>query len=251
MLEEGGEDLAGTQDDALDLLGLVDLEGGIFGVLGILDDPLEVALASEVLDVGAGERVTQKSLGEEGDQRLAELAVHLATENVEVVGGGGAVCDLHVAVLVLTLERLRAGEDARILVTQLQETLHTARRVLGTLTIVTVRHGHDQTGTLEPLDLTRGNELVNDTLSVVGEVTKLSFPDDKSIGRGEGVTILEAQDTELRQAGVADAEGTLVFADVLKRSVGTLRLLIVHNSVTLREGTTLNVLTGDTDVVTL
>lgn len=50
VLEEGGEDLAGTEDDALDLLGLVNLEGRVLGVRGVLDDPLEVALAGEVLN---------------------------------------------------------------------------------------------------------------------------------------------------------------------------------------------------------
>lgn len=182
VLEEAGEDLAGTENDTLDLLGLVDLEGGVLGVRGVLNDPLEVALTSEVLDVGAGKRVTKKSLGEEGDEGLAELAVHLATENVEVVGGGGAVGDLHVAVLVLTVEGLGAGEDARVLVTELQEALHTSRRVLRTLTIVTVRHGHDETGTLEPLDLTGSDELVNDTLGIVGKVTELGLPDNESVG---------------------------------------------------------------------
>jgi hypothetical protein len=222
VLEQGGEDLAGTEDDTLDLFGLVNLEGGVLGVHGVLDDPPEVALTSEVLDVRASEGVTQKSLGEEGDERLAELTVHLATENVEVVGRGGAVGDLHVAVLVLTVESLRAGEDARVLVTELQEALHTAGRVFGTLAVVTVGHGHDQTRTLKPLDLTRSDELVNDALSVVGKVTELGLPDDESVGRGEGVTVLEAEDTELRQAGVADTESTLVLADVLERSVGTL-----------------------------
>ena len=193
VLEEGGEDLAGTEDDALDLLRLVDLEGGVLGVGRVLDDPLEVALTSEVLDVGAGERVTEKSLGEEGDQGLAELTVHLATENVEVVGGSGAVGDLHVAVLVLTVEGLGAGEDTRVLVTELQEALHTSRGVLRTLTIVTVGHGHDKTGTLEPLDLTGSDELVNDTLGVVGEITELGLPHDEGIGRGQRVTILESE----------------------------------------------------------
>ena len=38
---------------------------------------------------------------------------------------------------------------------------------------------------------------------------------------------------------------------VLERSVGTLRFLVVHNGVTLGEGTTLDILTGNTDVVAL
>jgi hypothetical protein len=43
----------------------------------------------------------------------------------------------------------------------------------------------------------------------------------------------------------------LVLAQVLKRGVGILSLLVVEDSVALRESTTLNILTGNTDVVTL
>lgn len=55
--------------------------------------------------------------------------------------------------------------------------------MLGTLSIITVGKGHDETGSLHPLDLTGGDELINDTLGVVGKVTKLRLPHDKGIGR--------------------------------------------------------------------
>jgi len=77
--------------------------------------------------------VTEKGLGEEQDQgchwsqskstinrhglllTLSELPVHLSTEEMEDVCRSGAVCDLHVAVLVLTIELIRRREDAGIL----------------------------------------------------------------------------------------------------------------------------------------
>jgi hypothetical protein len=123
--------------------------------------------------------------------------------------------------------------------------------VLRALTIVTVGQRHNETGSLHPLNLTGGNELINDTLSVVGEVTELGLPHDKGVGRRQRVAILEAEGTELTQGRVGDDELALVLAEVLERSVGVLGLLVVEDSVTLREGTTLNILTGDTDVVTL
>jgi hypothetical protein len=148
--------------------------------------------------------VTKQALAEEGDERLAELSVHLATKNVEVVGRSGAEDDLHVAVLVLAVELLGRWEDAWVLVTELEETLHTAGTVLWTLTIVSVREVHDKTRSLQPLDFSRGNKLIDDTLCVVGKVTKLCLPDDKCVGRGQGVTILKAENTKLAQAGVGD-----------------------------------------------
>lgn len=50
-----------------------------------------------------------------GQLTLSELSVHLSTENVEEVGRGCAVCDLHVAVLVLAVELVGCREDAGIL----------------------------------------------------------------------------------------------------------------------------------------
>jgi hypothetical protein len=137
--------------------------------------------------------VTEQRLREEEYKGLAELTVHLATQEMEVVRGFGAVRNLKVAVLVLALELLRRREDTRVLVDELQVTLHTTRRVLRTLSIVAVRQAHDETRTLKPLDLTRGNKLINDNLSGVGKVTELSLPHDESVGRGKRVTILKSE----------------------------------------------------------
>jgi hypothetical protein len=77
------------------------------------------------------------------------------------------VDNLHVAVLVLPVQFFRTGVDTGLVVTQLQETLDTTRRVLGALTVVAVGQVHDETGALEPLAFSGSDELVNDTLSVV------------------------------------------------------------------------------------
>jgi hypothetical protein len=189
VLNEGGVNLTRAENNTFDLLGLVN--GGTVTLLG--DDPLEVRITAQGLNVGTGNGVTQQSLGEEDDQRLTELAVDLATENVEQVGRSGHVDDLHVAVLVLAVELVSGGEDTRLLVAKLQPTLHTTGRVLRTLAIVTVRQGNNQAGTLQPLRFTGGDELINDTLSVVGKVTELSLPHHKGVRRGERVTVLETE----------------------------------------------------------
>lgn len=55
----------------------------------------------------------------------------------------------------------------------------------------------------------------------------------------------------LAQGRVGDDKGALILADVLQRSVRRLGLLVVQDGVTLREGTTLDILSGDADVVAL
>lgn len=182
---------------------------------------------------------------------LAELAVHLSAQDMEQVGWGGHVSDLHVTVLVLALELLSSWEDAWVLAGELKVTLHAARGVLWSLTIISVWKRHDKTGPLHPLDLTGGNELINDTLSIIGEVTKLGLPHDKGVWRGEGVSVLESKNTKLREGGVGDNKLALVLGDVLEWSPGLLVLLVVENGVTLGEGTTLNILSRNTDVVSL
>lgn len=124
---------------------------------------------------------------------FTELTVDLTTQNVEQVGRRSHANNLHVAVLVLTVKLVRRREDTRLFVRQLQPTLHTSRRVLRALTIVTVRKRDNQTRTLQPLDFTRGDELINDTLGVVGKVTELSLPHDEGVGRGQRVTVLETE----------------------------------------------------------
>lgn len=61
VLGKSSVDLSRAEDDALDLLGLVDL----LAVGGVGDDPLEVRVAGEALDVRASKRVTEQGLREE------------------------------------------------------------------------------------------------------------------------------------------------------------------------------------------
>lgn len=117
----------------------------------------------------------------------------LATQNVEQVGRAGHADDLHVAVLVLAVELVTLGEDTGLLIAELQPTLHSTGRVLRTLAIVTVGKRNNQTGALQPLGLSSSNELINDTLSVVGKVTELSLPHDEGIGGGQRVTVFETK----------------------------------------------------------
>lgn len=180
FLDKCGVDLTSTENNTIDLLVRADLATGMGWVL---DDPLEVRVTSKLLNVGAGQRVSEKRLGEEENEGLAELAVHLATQQVEVVGWLGAVSNLDVAVLVLAVKLIGRREDAGVLINKLQVSLHTSRGVLWSLAVISVGQAHYESRTLEPFDLTRCDKLVDDDLRGVCKVTKLCFPHDKSVRR--------------------------------------------------------------------
>lgn len=65
VLEEGGIDLTSAENDTLNLLRGLDLTSL---VSRIGKDPTEVSVLSELLNVGASDRVTEERLGEEDDE---------------------------------------------------------------------------------------------------------------------------------------------------------------------------------------
>lgn len=56
--------LTGAEDDAVNLFG----RGDGFVMFRVGEDPLEVGIAGEVFDGGAGERVAEEGFGEEEDE---------------------------------------------------------------------------------------------------------------------------------------------------------------------------------------
>lgn len=122
LLEELEVDLTSTQNMSSDLLGL---DKG-FG-MRFREVSLELGLPRHLLEGRSGMRMSEKGFGEEDNQlewrlahfllnsiaslmmtyRLSETTLVLSPENVEVVGRGGGVDDLHVAVLVLPLQLFR------------------------------------------------------------------------------------------------------------------------------------------------
>ena len=87
------------------------------------NDTLELGAFGHVLELGASEWQTKQRLGGKDDERFPELAVNLATEDVEIVCRAGDIADLHVGVLDLaTLALLHVGDDEGIVIAHLQET---------------------------------------------------------------------------------------------------------------------------------
>lgn len=65
VLLESGVDLARAENDTLNLLGSLDVSRLVSGVG---DDPAELRVTSELLNVGASNGVTEEGLGEEDDK---------------------------------------------------------------------------------------------------------------------------------------------------------------------------------------
>ena len=105
------EDLPAAEQQALDL-GLRRRVGAPVRRAAVHDQPLEPhalnvgvrGLVVELVEVGARGGVPQQVLRAHHDERLAERAVQLAAQQVEVVGRGGHVGDLPVGALDLAAE---------------------------------------------------------------------------------------------------------------------------------------------------
>lgn len=104
-----------------DLLGLDKRFGMRFGEIS-----LELGVTRHLLKSRSGKRMSEKGFGEEDNQLLSvvsncsidgftdkktygfsEVSLILSPENVEIVGRGSGVDDLHIAVLVLPLQLFR------------------------------------------------------------------------------------------------------------------------------------------------
>src|SRR5213594_709725 len=100
--------------------------------------------------------MTVRAFGAHEDEGLAEVAVHLTAESMEVLRRRGQVADLHV-----------------VLGAELEEPLQPRARVLRPLPLVAVRQEQHDAARPLPLRLGAGDELVDDDLRDVGEVTEL------------------------------------------------------------------------------
>lgn len=79
-----------------------------------------------------------------------------------------------------------------VVVAHLQETHHAGTGVFGAEAVQAVGQQQSQTAVLVPLGFGTADEVVEDHLGTVEEVSELGFPEDEVVGVGETVAILEA-----------------------------------------------------------
>src|SRR5258705_6745812 len=110
------------------------------------------------------------------------------------------------------------------------------------LSIITMRKTNDQTRPLKPFPLPSRNELIDNTLRVICKISKLSFPNGKTIGRHERIPKFETECAEFGQGRVADHETSLAPSKVVERDVLLFVDLVVNDGVALGERPTFDVL---------
>src|ERR1700732_4941809 len=81
---------------------------------------------------------------------------------------------------------------------QLEKAFEARAGVFRTLPLVTVRQKQNDAGGQVPFIFGCGNELIDDDLRTVDEVSELRFPGDQRLWIIAAVAILEAQDTRFR-----------------------------------------------------
>ncbi|EGE56100.1 hypothetical protein RHECNPAF_750063 [Rhizobium etli CNPAF512] len=226
-------DLAGAHDDAADLAVLLQLDRAVLDHLGIIpEQAVEGGFAGQLGQRRDRPLVAQQRLRRHQDQRLAEVALQLPAQDVEVVRRRRDVGDLHVV--------FRA---------KLQEAFQASRGVLRTLALIAVRQQADEARHAQPLAFARRDELVEDHLRAVGEIAELGFPKRQRIRAGERVTIFETEDGLFRKHRIDDFVTGLRRRQVGERDVAFFGLLIVENRVALRESAAFAILSGQTDLV--
>ena len=161
----------------------------------------------------------QQGLGRHDDQRLAEGPVHLATQDVEIVGRGGAVGDLHIVLGALLQEALQPGGG-----------------MLRTLTFIAMGQQHGQAAHAQPFAFARGDELVDHHLGAVHEVPELGLPHHQGVGVGQGIAVFKAQHRLFRQGGIDHLERGLAGAQVVEGDVAGLGRLVDDAGMALAEG---------------
>ena len=214
---------------------------------------LEAKSNLELIDLRLSTTVLEELLRDGNDERLAEVPSALASEQMEELRGGGALSQGEVHALSnLALTNVVSGVLI-ISVGQLEETLNTARGVLGTSTIVTVREEHDQARFDVPLGLARSHKLVNHDLSTVCEITELGLPKDERHRVSLGVAMLEAENGILGQVRVRGDETAcaVLLSHSVDGNIGTITVLVEDVGMSVRESTALDILTRKSNVVAL
>ena len=171
--------------------------------------------------------VAQQRLRRHQDQRLADLALQLPAQDVEVIRRRRAIGDLHV-----------------VFGAHLQEALEPRGGMLRALPFIAVRQQADEAGHAQPFALGRRDELIEQHLRAVGEIAELRFPERQRIRLGGRIAVFVAEHGLFREHRIEDFVAPLLLADVIERGVARFGFLIEQHRMALREGAAFAVLSG-------
>ena len=130
--------------------------------------------------------------------------------------------------------------------TQLQESFKPRRRMFRTLALIPVRKQQCQPAQAAPFCESAADELINNDLCAVGEITKLGFPDHQSVRIRRCIAVFKTKYSLFRQQGV---ENLAIFriTDGLQRAIHIPAVLVMQQRMTMRKCTAADVLAGQPD----
>src|SRR5262245_43697777 len=134
---------------------------------------------------------------------------------------------------------------------ELEKPLQACARMLSSHPFESVGQKQNNRTQPVPFVLSAGDELINDHLSSVDEVTELGLPENQAVRTIETVTVLKTQNSYLRERAVINLYRRLFGSHVLKGNVQMSILIVVKYGMSLAEGSTDAILAGETNTVTL
>src|SRR5258708_2025368 len=127
--------------------------------------------------------MAEHALWRKDHQRLAPVAEGLAAQQVEILGSIRGLDDLNV-----------------VFSRELDKALDTGTGMFRALAFVTVGQQQDEAGEKVPLGFAGADELIDDGLCHVDEVSELSFPEDERFGIVAAVAVFKSQDAGFRES---------------------------------------------------
>ena len=171
--------------------------------------------------------VSEQALWCHDNERFAVFAVHLPAQDVKILSGRGEIADLHV-----------------FLSAKLEEAFEPRARVFGSLAFVAVGKKQDNGARTAPFGFRRRDELIDDDLRPVGEISKLRFPQIELGRKIHRVAVIETEDGIFREWAVIDAKLGLVGAKMIERDIALAIFFVVEHAVALAERAATAILAG-------
>ena len=121
--------------------------------------------------------------------------------------------------------------------------------MLWTLALEAVRQKENQVARLLPFAFCTGDELINDHLGTIDEISKLSLPADQHIWCEKGVAVIKSKDGSFGQERIVNTKQPLVWGEILQRNAALTSLGVIEHGVPLTEGPASAILSGESDAM--
>ena len=209
--------LAGAQHDATDFLGRRDL-------VHLINHMPETTAGAEFRKIADGKLMPQQGFRRHHHQGLAVIRFHLPAQRMIVIGRRREVADAHIALSAKLQIAFKAGGG-----------------MFRPLPFIPMRQQHHQARHAQPLGLTGCDELINDHLRAIGEVTKLAFPEHHRLRIGQRIAIVKTKHAKFREQRIESFKLRLTVADIIERRVFSLACLINQHRMAMAEGAALHI----------